>query len=923
MIPYIVAGIVLGSIYALAASGIVLTYSTSRVLNFSHGATAYFVAVFYYHAVTVWGWPRGFAALISIVILSPTLGLVLWGLVFRFLTSAAPETTIVATTGLLIAIPAITSVLFGSATIYAPIGLIPASTGIVDVFAVRVSYEQIVVVGAMLLLALVMGLAMRYSEWGLRTRAIVDAPETAPLYGLNVARDTAISWVIGMFLAGLAGVLIAPIVGLDADGLTLLVVASFGTALAARFVSLPRAFVAGVVLGVVQEIPIKYVPPNGVLAVGLRPSIPFVFMFVLLVYFSLSKGVHREKSTVARAAASTKPAVAWVRRARETLVVAAVAALPFLVSDFWLGVVVTGVALAVIFLSFTIVTGEGAMVSLGQAAIVAIGAVGTAFAHSHGWPLILAVPVSALVAVPIGGALALLAGRLGDLYLALATLAFAVLMQYTVLNLSIFQGQGTGITVAPPALGSSPLSNLALYALFLLVFAAAAGILVALRRSTSGLLWSALRTSEVATAALGYRPLRTRVALFSLGAFVGAIGGGLYVIQLSNSDPTSFEALVGVTWLAIIVIMGVRSVPAALVAGVSYTVIAQLATIHLGITGTQLLPVLWGIGAVLVAKNPDGALAMYSRQIQGLWSRFRGHHADLPPMLPDKTHEGGEHTAIPMLKGAHCLTDRGALRCVKNEIDSPVLLEARGISVNFGGAQALIDVDVTVTEGAAMGLIGPNGAGKTTLLAVLSGFVSPSAGSVTFVGRDITSAAPPVRAQMGLARTFQRAELFTELTVAQHVILGYRSRHPRVRLARGRRIGGPLDDHHEDSRVAAILSELGLDSVADRTVGELPIGTCRLVEVARAIATEPRLLMLDEPAAGLDARERQRLGEVIARLRSDAKLALLFVEHDFDMLAEICDHITVLDFGFRIALGTPQEIRMDDSVQAAYLGNAK
>ncbi|WP_395111030.1 ABC transporter ATP-binding protein [Actinomadura sp. SCN-SB] len=249
-------------------------------------------------------------------------------------------------------------------------------------------------------------------------------------------------------------------------------------------------------------------------------------------------------------------------------------------------------------------------------------------------------------------------------------------------------------------------------------------------------------------------------------------------------------------------------------------------------------------------------------------------------------------------------------------------LEASGVTVRFGGLLALDSVDLAVPPGGVVGLVGPNGAGKSTLFAVLSGLLRPDAGRVRMGGADVTRASAAARARRGLARTFQRPELFSGLTVREHVVLADRVRHRGGRILRDLVTGGGLrrPDAGEDERVDAILDSLRLADLRDREVSGLPLGACRLVEVARALATGPAVLLLDEPSSGLDGRETEELAATLARVNADHGVSLLLVEHDVELVLGMCGTVYVLDFGAMIRSGPPEEIRSDPAVRAAYLG---
>jgi branched-chain amino acid transport system ATP-binding protein len=235
-------------------------------------------------------------------------------------------------------------------------------------------------------------------------------------------------------------------------------------------------------------------------------------------------------------------------------------------------------------------------------------------------------------------------------------------------------------------------------------------------------------------------------------------------------------------------------------------------------------------------------------------------------------------------------------------------LQVEGVSVRFGGVQALEDVTISVDAGTVHGLIGPNGAGKTTLFNVVTGLVRPARGQVLLSGRDVTRLAPHRRARLGTARTFQRLELFTSLTARENVLVAGESFHD---LRRGRKAAAAAAE--------AALARLGLESIADRRVDTLPVGTARLVELARGLAGAPRVLLLDEPASGLDEPETRTLAAVVAKLAGEG-MAVLLVEHDMSLVMSTCDALDVLDRGRVIASGPPAEIRASAAVRAAYLG---
>jgi len=251
------------------------------------------------------------------------------------------------------------------------------------------------------------------------------------------------------------------------------------------------------------------------------------------------------------------------------------------------------------------------------------------------------------------------------------------------------------------------------------------------------------------------------------------------------------------------------------------------------------------------------------------------------------------------------------------------VVEARNVTVRFGGLVALSDVSLRVPPASIVGLVGPNGARKTTLFGVLSGLLRPQEGDVFLSGQRVTRSAPSKRARLGLARTFQQLELFMGLTVREHIVLGYRVRNQRRRLWSDLVTAGSLHPRtaDEQGRVNHLIDLLDLRSVADTAASVLPLGTARRVEVARALATGPSIVLLDEPSSGLDGHETAQLGGALRTVVDQERISLLLVEHDVSMVLGLSSEVAVLDFGVRIAYGTPDEIRNDPAVRAAYLGD--
>jgi len=624
---------VLGGVYAISAVGLVLTYKASHIFNFAHGAIAFFVASCFYELNTRRGWSIAAAAVLSIGIIGPVVGLALWAVLFRRLTHASPTIKLVATVGLFVAIPPATQFIFGDEQIFRAPGLAGNAPDVVDILGTRLDADQLIIFGAALTVAVVLTLFLRFTGFGLSVRGVVDSQTMSELVGTNSKAVSAATWAIGCFLAGLAGVLVAPIINLSPGSYAVFVIASFAAAVIARMESLTLAFVGALLVGVIQGLSVKFLPSDGILSHGVRPSIPFAVMAVfLLIYSNLGK----EPSQPDLAGAATRGAHhhrppsdrAWWLRGAPYLLGAVVLLLgPQMLDTFWIGIVAGGLALAIIFLSFTVVTGEGGMISLCQISFAGVGAIATGqLASEHGWPIGIAILAGGLIAVPFGMLVAMLAVRLGDLYLALATLSFALLLDNIIFRIEDFDQVGAGVFLNRPAIGSFTFdSDDRFYYLLLAVFVVLALLIANLRRSTTGLELGAVRSSETATATIGVSVVGAKLTAFSLSAFIAGIGGGLLATYRYLALPSDYNAILGIVWLAVVVTWGIRSPWGALVAGMALPVISQLVSDNLEPRYVLLTAVAFGLGAIGLAREPRGMLALQGQQLRGAarWSQQR------------------------------------------------------------------------------------------------------------------------------------------------------------------------------------------------------------------------------------------------------------------------------------------------------------
>jgi branched-chain amino acid transport system permease protein len=672
VLGYVFAGIALGSIYAIAASGLVVTYISSGVLNFAFGSMAYFLARFYYYLNTQQHWGALPSVIVAVGLAGPGLGAFLYLVLFRHLRMASSLIKIVSTIGVSVALPPAALIFFGSQTVTTAPGLTQAPVRTFHIFGAVASLDQIIAFGCVIAVVIIGTLILQLTGVGLRVRAMVDTPAMTSLSGVNPSLISIGVWMASTALAGLAGVLAAPSTGLTPDGMTALMASAFAALVAARLRSLPAAVGVAMGMGILTDVIQKYLPVNSSLTNAILTSIPaFVIAAFLIVYLAFSRQVNEAASTggaldhairpqggtldVAKSSASAAVVASrsgWsLYMLGPVVVIGIVALLPLLLSGYWLTLLATGLAFAVIFLSFTMVVGEGGMIWLCQASFAAIGAIGTAqLATNHGLNPLLAVLLAALIATPIGVILGLLTIRLGNLYVALVTLTFGLLADTLIFTRNIFYQQGLGVPVTRPAFLVSD-RNFAYFVLA--VFIVISVIVVNLRRSTTGLALAAVRYSEPGSRTIGLSVLSMKLLVAAIGTFIAGLGGGLLALDLQSAVPTSYTTFTGLVWLAVLVTVGLRSITAAILAGISFTLLPGVFQTYLPAGWGNVPTLLFGLGAVLVAVNPDGQVAMNARQVQSLVVRLaerRSRRSGTGP--PDRsTADGKPPSGVPGLVG--------------------------------------------------------------------------------------------------------------------------------------------------------------------------------------------------------------------------------------------------------------------------------
>ncbi len=657
LISNVLSGLSFGSVYALLAVGLVLAYKTSGIFNLAYGAQAFVSGAVYYDTRVRHHWPIPFAFVLAVLVVAPLLGIFLDRVLFRYLRNASSVARLVTVLGLLVAIPQILKLWFGQDPQYGTQGIVPHGDHTYNPFGtVFVNRDDLATIAVTLLAVIGLTLLFRYTALGLRMRAVVESPRMTELAGIDAERVSMASWVLCSILAGLAGVLLAPLFAAVAElNYTTLVVVAMSAAVLAALTSIPVAFAGGLLLGVLGEVVDAYLPTNSVIASNLRPALPFIVLFLVLI---LSPALRNKRQAAdplasvdppppALAASTRSPMLTKATRAFGAIVAILLAYYLFFHADTsWVTIAIQATILSTIFLSITVITGMAGEISLSVAAFAGIGACATAqLATRFGISVMLAMLIGAVIAAAVGALLALPALRLGGIFLSLATFAFALFFENVMVKFDWVGGGALPEPAPRPTFGSINFdtSDRAFLVLCLVVLLIVSLVVIAVREGTTGRVLDALRGSEVAATAIGISATRARIVVFALSAAIAAVGGGMMAMneRAANYTP-DFVAFQGLVFVVLVVSLGSRTVEGAIQAAVGYAAF-QIVVLnqavpwivnhvqplyHMGQPPQTLAIILLSIGAFTYAKHPEGVLEFQKRRsldmVQRRIDRFKG-----------------------------------------------------------------------------------------------------------------------------------------------------------------------------------------------------------------------------------------------------------------------------------------------------------
>ncbi|MCY4517789.1 MAG: branched-chain amino acid ABC transporter permease/ATP-binding protein [Acidimicrobiaceae bacterium] len=934
---FAVVGLGFGSIYAAVSMGVVITYRGTGVINFATGAMAMWGAYVYDelvrsgdlvfpvavvpHSVSL-GEDGSLPFALSFVLALAScslIGLLVHFAVFRPLRRAPVLARVVASVGVLLTIQALIVLQFTSTPRNVP-PILPNEP--VSMAGISFSRDRLWLTAVVVLIAVALWAWFRFTRLGLAIRASAENERAVGLARYSPQLLAGTTWVLSSTVVGAVIILSSPTVILNPLTYVLAIVPALAAALIGRLSSIGITVSAALALGVMQSIVVfqasKTWWPDWAVS-GLGDAVPFVVIVLALFFVG--------DALPSRGAVESDPLPEVFRpKMRPQVVIAmvlAAGAAVVLTSGSYRFGIITSMIITIITLSLVVLTGLVGQISLAQAGIA--GTAGFALSKlgdAAGIPFPISPLLAALVATAFGVLVGIPALRIRGAQLAVVTLAGAVALEKFIFRNPSFT-EVAGNPISDPTLfglnmgvrEGRTIARVEFGILVLILMAICAVLVGNLARSATGRRFLAVRSNERAGASIGISIANTKLLAFGIASFMAGLGGSFIGYSRGQLSADSFTVLVGLSFMAFAYLGGITSVSGAVIGGTFAPLGIGFVILDRNLELGTAYGLLAGIGLVLTAIfNPEGIAGANRKNFEKMKAMLAARAAAKVADAKDPD-AAAPAPAPPLDVQSSGSVPEPSSRDRPSFDDAPVVLAVDELTVRYGGLKAVDEVSLRVREGEIVGLIGPNGAGKTTMIDALTGFV-PSDGRIVFDSRELTSELPYQRARMGLSRTWQSLELFGDLSVRENAQVAQERASIRSVLADFVNPARPVDLE----RVDAALDLVGLANDADARPGDLPLGRQKLVGVARALASSPRVMLADEPAAGLDTAESRTLGREIVDI-AEGGVSILLVDHDMGLVLEVCDYIYVLDFGQIIAEGTPADIRANEAVIDAYLGS--